>query len=78
MMNFNLLPQDGFESFHQGGGGGPIQAFLDCVLKSVERGDEEEKANNGKSEGGDVEMKEDDHDKKDKEHEDDEEKDMYD
>lgn len=50
LANFQLLPEDGAVAL---AGGNPIQAFLDCVLKSVEREKEERK---GASE--DTEMKE--------------------
>lgn len=55
LANFQLDPKDGQEALV---GGNPIQAFLDCVLKSVEREKStEEEAKEGKSDG-DEEMKE--------------------
>jgi hypothetical protein len=55
LANFQLDPKDGQEALV---GGNPIQAFLDCVLKSVEREKStEEGTKEGKSDG-DEEMKE--------------------
>lgn len=51
LANFQLKPEDGAAAMASGN---PIQAFLDCVLKSVEREKEEKKKDND----GDSEMKE--------------------
>ena len=51
LANFQLRPEDGAIALASGN---PIQAFLDCVLKSVQR----EKEEKSKEEDGDAEMKE--------------------
>jgi len=54
--NFQLKPEDGAAAMASGN---PIQAFLDCVLKSVEREKDEQNNENGeKNHDGDAEMKE--------------------
>lgn len=59
LANFQLKPEDGAAAMIAGN---PIQAFLDCVLKSVEREKGEKNGSSGKEEGkdadGDSEMKE--------------------
>jgi len=45
LANFQLNPEDGQEALH---GGNPIQAFLDCVLASVETKDSEEQEEESK------------------------------
>jgi hypothetical protein len=63
LANFQLRPEDGAIAMMAGN---PIQAFLDCVLKSVQREndqhqqvqDEQEEPNDDSVEDGDAEMKE--------------------
>lgn len=54
LANFQLSPEDGAVALASGN---PIQAFLDCVLKSVEREKEESKSGTEDTDG-DAEMKE--------------------
>jgi len=53
LANFQLSPADGAVAM---AAGNPVQAFLDCVLKSVER-EQEEKEKSAKDTDGDAEMK---------------------
>jgi hypothetical protein len=55
LANFQLDPMDGAAAMMTGN---PIQAFLDCVLKSVEREKEAKSNEEGKDGDGDAEMKE--------------------
>lgn len=56
LANFQLKPEDGAAAMASGN---PIQAFLDCVLKSVQREQEDAKKNDEtKDDDGDSEMKE--------------------
>jgi len=55
LANFQLSPEDGAAAMNRGN---PIQAFLDCVLKSVEREKEQDGGaeGNGENNDGDAEM----------------------
>lgn len=55
LANFQLRPEDGAIAMMSGN---PIQAFLDCVLKSVQREKNTEEEQKTKEEDGDTEMNE--------------------
>lgn len=55
LANFQLRPEDGAIAMMSGN---PIQAFLDCVLKSVQREKDTEEEQKTKKEDGDTEMNE--------------------
>jgi|AntRauTorckE5430_2_1112549.scaffolds.fasta_scaffold00246_8 hypothetical protein len=55
LANFQLRPEDGAIAMMSGN---PIQAFLDCILKSVQREKDEEEQNTKEDEDGDSAMNE--------------------